>query len=99
VVYELFLFFLGKGGNECSLKNGNSGDPVAFGEIIRQRDIVKRVSANRQNTYISQVASSRVVAPTKTGENQVGVEEDHDDHDDSFFKNEGSFENDENPPP
>ena len=44
--------------------NGHSGDPVAYGEILRQKDGIKRVSTARQRSYISQVTSSRVVTPS-----------------------------------
>lgn len=93
VLYVHVYLYLGKGGHESSLVNGNSGDPMAFGEIVRQKDVVKRVSAMRQKSYISQVASSRVVAPTKEGDDQLhGNDNEDDEQDDSFFKDEGDFE-------
>lgn len=84
----------GKGGHETSLVNGNSGDPMAFGEIVRQKDVVKRVSATRQKSYFS--LSSRVVAPTKVGEDQLHGNEDaaEEEQEDSFFKDEGDFPKD-----
>lgn len=83
---------LGKGGHENSLINGNSGDPVAFGEIVRQKNGVKKGSTTRQNTFFSQVTSSRIVAPTAEGGDQLHGNDDNDDHDDSFFKDQGEFE-------
>lgn len=64
---------------------------MAFGEIVREKDGVKRVSATRQKSYISQVTSSRVVAPTK----QDHASDDaggNDDHDDAFFKEQSEFD-------
>ena len=74
--------------------NGNSGDPVAFGEIVRLKDGVKRVSTARQNTFFSQVTSSRIVAPTAEGEDQLHNNDNTntEDQDDSFFKDQGEFE-------
>ena len=91
-----FIFFsvtIGKGGHETSLVTGNSGDPMAFGEIVRQKDRVKRVSTTRQKSFFSQVTSSRVVAPTKEGGDQLhGNDGSAEDTDDNFFKEQTEFD-------
>ena len=66
---------------------------MAFGEIIRQKDGVKRVSTTRQKSYISQVTSSRVVAPTKEGGDQLHNDDAADEQDDSFFEGQSKFDN------
>lgn len=80
---------------------GNSGDPMAFGEIVREKDGVKRVSTTRQKSYISQVTSSRIVAPTKEGDQANDDAAGDDDHDDAFFKEQSEFDKaaEENTPP
>ena len=87
----------GKGGHENSLVNGNSGDPMAFGEIVRQKNGVKYVSTNRQNTFISQVTSSRIVVPTAEGGDQLHNNDDNDDDEDGFFKDQGEFDTEDTP--
>lgn len=74
----------GKGGDE----NGNCGDPVAYGEIVRQKDLVKRASTSRQKSYISQVTSSRVASP-----NEGGIENEDDKKEiEDFFKDDNGDE-------
>ena len=74
--------------------DGSCGDPVAFGEIVRQKAGVKLASTTRQGKFISQVTSSRLLGPSVEGEDQLHNtdEKPNDEEDDAFFKDQDKFD-------